>query len=84
MQWQEIRKHYPTQWLLVEAIKAHSEANQRIVDQLAVVGTFPDSVAALKSYTSPLRRLWSLRKGCSEFLRHFHIERPRIEVTSSP
>ncbi len=27
MKWQEIRKHYPQQWLLVEAIKAHSEAN---------------------------------------------------------
>ena len=31
MQWQEIRKHHPQQWLLVEAIKAHSEVNKRIV-----------------------------------------------------
>jgi hypothetical protein len=34
MEWQEIRKHYPQQWLLVEAIKAYSEAN--------VSGTFRD------------------------------------------
>jgi hypothetical protein len=24
MQWQDIRQHYPHQWLLVEAITAHS------------------------------------------------------------
>jgi hypothetical protein len=50
MQWQEIRAHYPQQWLLLEAIKAHTEANKRILDQLAVVSTFSDSVAAMKSY----------------------------------
>ena len=50
MQWQEIRNHYPQQWLLVEAIKAHSESNKRILEQLAVVGVFPDSVTAMKSY----------------------------------
>jgi hypothetical protein len=50
MQWQEIRNHYPQQWLLVEAIKAHSESNKRILEQLAVVGAFPDSVTAMKSY----------------------------------
>jgi hypothetical protein len=30
MKWREIRKHYPQQWLLVEAIKAHSEAKMKI------------------------------------------------------
>lgn len=50
MQWQEIREHYPQQWLLVEAIKAHSEANARVVEQLAVVESFSDSVTAMKGY----------------------------------
>ena len=40
MQWQDIRRHYPDQWLLVEAIKAHSEDDRRILDELAVVDTF--------------------------------------------
>lgn len=31
MQWQEIRKHYPEQWLLVEAVEAHSDAGKRIL-----------------------------------------------------
>ena len=75
MKWQEIRAHYPQQWLLVEAINARSEANKRVLDQLAVVGTFVDSVAALKSYQqlhrdAPERELYV-----------FHTSRERLEVT---
>ncbi|WP_295436070.1 hypothetical protein [uncultured Thiodictyon sp.] len=28
MQWHEIRAHYPQQWLLLEAVKAHSEGER--------------------------------------------------------
>jgi hypothetical protein len=51
MQWQEIRIHYPKQWLLVEAIKAHSETSRRILEQLSVVAAYPDSTTAMKEYT---------------------------------
>ena len=62
-----IRTHYPEQWLLVEAIKAHSLDNKRILDQLAVVGAFPDSVSAIKGYSqlhheAPLRELYVFHK----------------------
>ncbi len=65
MNWQEIRLHYPKQWLLVEAIKAHSEANKRILDQLAVINVFADSISAMKSYAqihreAPTRELYVL------------------------
>lgn len=50
MQWQEIRNYYPHQWLLVEALKARSELGKRIVEQLAVVNTYPDAQAAMKEY----------------------------------
>jgi hypothetical protein len=50
MQWQEVRAHYPNQWVLVEALAARSDADKRIVDELAVVGTFPDSALALRRY----------------------------------
>lgn len=43
MKWQEIRNHYPVEWLIVEAIKAHSESGKRILDEISVVATFPDS-----------------------------------------
>jgi len=65
MQWQEIRDHYPQQWLLVEAIKAHTEASRRILEQLSVISTFPDSVTAMKGYAAlqreaPERELYVL------------------------
>jgi hypothetical protein len=47
MKWEEVRQHYPQQWLLVEAIRAHSGADRRVVGDLAVVGPFADSVRAL-------------------------------------
>lgn len=50
MQWQDIRNHYPRQWLLLEALKAHSESERRVLDQLAVLGTYTDSTSALHDY----------------------------------
>ncbi|HSN73692.1 MAG TPA: hypothetical protein VL334_01220 [Anaerolineae bacterium] len=75
MKWQEIRTHYPEQWLLLEAIKAHSLDNQRILDQLAVVGAFPDSVSAMKGYVqlhheAPERELYV-----------FHSSREALDIT---
>ncbi len=65
MQWEEIRVHYPHQWLLVEALKAHSDAGKRIVDHMAVISTFQDSTVALQNYRqfhreSPERELYVL------------------------
>ncbi len=50
MIWKEIQESFPHQWLLVEAIKAHSEGGKRILDDLTVINTYPDSRTALKSY----------------------------------
>lgn len=75
MQWQEICKHYPQQWLLIEAIKAHSEADRRILDQLAVVGTFSDSTTAMQSYLQ-------LHKEAPEReLYVFHTSREALDIT---
>ena len=68
MQWQEIRNHYPRQWLLIEAIKAHTESNKRILDRLSVIGTYPDSGKAMKAYIemhreSPERELYVLHSS---------------------
>lgn len=74
MQWQEIRQHYPKQWLLVEALKAHSEGEKRILDQLAVLGAFPDSVTALQSY-SQLHR-----EAPDRELYVFHTSRETLDI----
>lgn len=74
MKWEEIRQYYPHQWLLVEAIKAHSESGKRIIDQLSVIHTFQDSIAAMKDYTqlhrdSPERELYV-----------FHTDREQLDI----
>jgi hypothetical protein len=56
MQWHEIRRSYPSRWLLVEALAAQSHAGQRIVENLAVVGTYPDGTAAMTGYKELHRR----------------------------
>ncbi len=63
MQWSEIRRHYPNEWLLIEAIEARSEDGQRILDDIAVVASFTDSVTAMRRYTrlhreAPQRELY--------------------------
>lgn len=75
MQWQEIRQYYPQQWLLLEAIKAHSEANKRILDQLAVVSIFPDSMSAMDGYA----RLH--REAPERELYVFHTSREALDIT---
>lgn len=50
MKWEEVRQQYPHQWLLVEAATAHSDSGQRVQDEIAVIGTFSDSITAMQSY----------------------------------
>lgn len=75
MKWSQIRHHYPNQWLLIEAIKAHSEADRRIVEDIAVIGAFPDSAAALQDYA----RLH--REAPERELYIFHTDREALDIT---
>lgn len=75
MKWKEIRAQYPEKWLLVEALKARTKADQRILMQLAVLGSFPNSKTALKKYVefhreTPERELYV-----------FHTSREKLIVT---
>jgi hypothetical protein len=75
MKWNEIRIRYPKKWLLVEAVKAHTKADQRILSQLAVLGSFANSKTALQKYAqvhreTPERELYV-----------FHTSREKLVVT---
>jgi hypothetical protein len=75
MTWTDIRRHYPHQWLLVEALLAHSQAGRRFPEELAVVDAFPDGEAALRRYLklhrdAPLRELYVV-----------HSDREELEIT---
>jgi hypothetical protein len=75
MEWQVIREHYLQQWLLLEAIKAHSQANKRVLEQLAVIGAFPDSVSAMQGYAQ------LHREAPERELYVFHTSRAELDVT---
>lgn len=50
MHWTEIRQQYPDQWLVIDALKAHTEENRRKLDQMTVVEICPDGVTAYERY----------------------------------
>lgn len=75
MQWTDIRRHYPHQWLLVEALLAHSDSGKRQLDELAVVDAFSDGESALRAYLrihrdAPVRELYVI-----------HSDREELEIT---
>ena len=75
MRWEDVRIHYPRQWLLVEAVGAHSVANKRVLDELAVVNVFTSSHEAMRSYAqlhrqNPGRELYVL-----------HTDRETLDIT---
>lgn len=71
MQWQEIREHYPDQWLIVEALAAHTVEQQRILDDLTVVERCTDGAEAMQRYRElhrdePQRELYYLHTSRQE------------------
>jgi hypothetical protein len=50
MRWSTIRKAYINQWLVIEALQAHSKEGQRLLDKIAVVETCSDGSAAFQRY----------------------------------
>lgn len=51
MIWQEVRQLYPDQWLVVEALEAHTTSdNQRQLDRIAVIETCADGQTATQTY----------------------------------
>ena len=47
MKWSQIRTAYADQWLVIEALEAHTEDSQRILDRIAVVETCSDGRTAM-------------------------------------
>ena len=63
MRWGEVRKQYPDQWLVIDALEAHTEGDRRKLDQITVVETCPDGAEAFQRYRElhlqhPLREVY--------------------------
>ena len=62
MRWPEIRNAYPNQWLIVEALEAHTTPDyQRQLDRLAVIERCTDGNTAFQSYRR-LHQIYPLRE----------------------
>ena len=50
MQWSEVRNAYPAQWLIIEALQAHSTSDRRrILDKIAIIERCSDGKGAMES-----------------------------------
>jgi hypothetical protein len=63
MNWSQVRQAHPDQWLIVEALRAHSSGDHRELDELTVVEECADAMAAFRRYQalhekSPERELY--------------------------
>ncbi len=74
MRWPEVQVTYPNQWLVIEAMEAHTQGNRRILDHITVVEVCPDSVIAMQTY----RRLHQ-RYPLREFY-FVHTSRASLEI----
>ena len=68
MNWSEVRQAYLSHWLIIEALEAHTEGQQRILDTIAVIETCADGAGAMQAYERwhqayPLREFYFAHTG---------------------
>lgn len=77
MKWPQVRTAYPDQWLVIEALEAHTEGRQRILDRIAVIETCSDGKAAMDCY-GQLHREYP----CREYY-FVHTTRDALDIVES-
>ena len=75
MLWEKIKKTYPNQWMIIEAIEAHTEGDKRIIDQITVVDTFHDD-----NNKALLQYLQLHRKHREREFYVVHTSRPELDI----
>lgn len=50
MRWSDVRAAHPDQWLVIEALEAHTIESRRIFDRVAVIDVCPDGRTTMKRY----------------------------------
>lgn len=75
MTWEEVKKMYPNQWVIIEAIEAYTDGNKRIISQITVVENFyNDNNNALLQY------LQLHRRHRERELYVVHTSRPELDI----
>lgn len=76
MKWEEVKSVYSSSWLLIEAIEAHTEGENRIIDKIAVIDSFRE-----KSSKNALLKYLELHKSFPD--REFyviHSDREKLDI----
>ncbi len=72
MKWEDVCQAFPEQWVLIEAVRAHTNAqSERILDEIALLKKFSNSSDAMKAYQEvhredPKRELYVLHTSRKE------------------
>ncbi len=74
MRWPDVRGAHPEQWLVIEALEAHTDNHHRVVDCIAVLEVCPDGATAFQCYRE-LRREDSHRE-----LYYLHTATAELEI----
>lgn len=75
MTWEEAKRVYPNQWVIIEAIEAYTDGNKRIISQITVVDNFHnDNNNALLKY------LQLHRRHRERELYVVHTSRPELDI----
>lgn len=72
MRWDEVKQHFPNEWIVLEVTKAHSKGGQRFIEEMSIIDVHEDSTKALRRY-SELHQEDPHREYC-----FFHTSRPEI------
>ncbi|MCG9969694.1 hypothetical protein L9W92_16960 [Pelotomaculum terephthalicicum JT] len=75
MLWAEVKRKYPNQWVIIEAIEAHTEGDKRIISQMTVVDNFQDD-----NNKALLQYLQLHRKNRERELYVVHTSRPELDI----
>lgn len=75
MLWVEVKRAYPNQWVIIEAIEAHTKGDKRIINQMTVVDNFQDD-----NNKALLHYLQLHRKHRERELYVVHTSRPELDI----
>ena len=74
MLWTEVKKQYPHQWVLVEALDAQTKENQRLINQLMVLNAFSKVTEAMDTY----QRLHRLEPAREYYV--LHTDKQKLKI----
>jgi len=69
VQWEEVRKLYPNQWVQLEALTSRMKDDKKVIEEVAVIRSIKTDHEATKSL---------LRNNGNTFV--FHTSKPQIEM----